>query len=473
MSTRCSLRAAVLLSMSFLLVLSAPRVASALAASPMPPALGDQAPAAQGRLVPAADQRVLPERERATVVTRILKDRLETLLPRLMRETGIDMWVVINREYVEDPVYLTLVPEPVFHARRLSMLVFFDRGADKGVERLTVSRYPIDGFYTAAWDGGSAESQWARLAQIIAERNPKKLGLDISRDWSFGDGLTAGLRDSLFAALSPELRGRVTSADRLAVRWLETRTPAELDLYGHIVSIARGVVSEAFSPRVITPGVTTTDDVAWYIRQRFTDLGVKTWFMPSVNRQRAGEPCGADAPFCGGSGIIARGDVLHTDVGITYLRLNTDTQEMGYVLRVGETDVPDGLKRALAAGNRWQDLLTGAFAVGRTGDDLFARTDAAAKKEGIRHSTYSHPVGFHGHAAGLSIGMWDQQGPVPVTGAWPLAANTAYAIEGNVKAAVPEWQDQLIQIKLEQTALFDGTRVIYAAGRQTTWHVVP
>ncbi len=457
----------------FSLALSSLCAAPALARAPQAALqAASPPPAAQGRVIPAANQRVLPERERVDVVNRILKDRLDTLLPKLMRETGIDLWVVINREYVEDPVYLTLVPEPVFHARRLSMLVFFDRGPEKGVERLTVSRYPMDGFYSAVWQGGSAESQWSRLAEVIAERKPKRIGINVSQDWSFGDGLTAGLRDSLQAALSPELRGRLTSADRLCVRWLETRTSLELDLYAHIVSIARGVVSEAFSSRVITPGSTTTSDVEWYIRQRFTDLGVDTWFMPSVNRQRAGQPCPDAQPFCGTNGVIERGDVLHTDVGITYLRLNTDTQEMGYVLRIGETDAPDGLKRALAEGNRWQDLLTGEFVTGRTGDDIFARTDAAAKRAGIKHSTYTHPVGFFGHAAGPSVGMWDQQGPVPVTGAWTLFPNTAYAIEGNVRVAVPEWQGQAVQIKLEQTALFDGTRVLYAAGRQTAWHVV-
>jgi hypothetical protein len=430
--------------------------------------------AAQGRVIPDASQHILSERERPAVINKILRDRLDNLLPRLMRETGIDLWLVINREYVEDPVYLTLVPEPVFHARRLSMLVFYDRGPGegKGVERLTVSRYPMEGFYNAAWQGGTAESQWKRLAEIIAERNPKKIGINTSKQWSFGDGLSSGLRDSLMEALGPGLKDRVTSADKLCVRWLETRTPLERDLYTHMTAIARGVVSEAFSARVITPGVTTTDDVAWYIRQRFTDLGLGTWFVPTVDLQRAGQTCAADSPFCGGSGVIERGDVLHTDVGIKYLRLNTDTQEMGYVLRQGETEVPEGLKKALAAGNRWQDHLTDSFAVGRTGNDIFARTDAASKKEGLNHSTYSHPVGFHGHAAGPAIGMWDSQGNVPVTGEWPMAAETAYAIEGNVKAAVSEWKGQFVQIKLEQTAYFDGTRVTYSAGRQTEWHVV-
>jgi hypothetical protein len=430
------------------------------------------APATQGRDIAAAVQHVLPERARPPVVNRLLKDRLDTLLPVLMREAGIDLWLVINREYVEDPVYLTLVPEPVFAARRTTMLVFFDRGPEKGVERLTVSRYAMEGFYLSAWKGGSEGDQWARLAEVIRERNPKRIGVNTSRQWSFGDGLTAGLRDRLLEALGPDLRERVTPADSLCVRWLETRTAMELEIYPHVVSLARGVIAEAFSERVITPGVTTTDDVAWYIRQRYADLGLPIWFMPSVDLQRRGQACAAEAPFCAGSGIIQRGDVLHTDAGITYLRLNTDTQEMGYVLRAGEEDVPEGLTRALATGNRWQDLQTSQFVVGRSGDDVFAATDAACRREGIQHSTYSHAIGFHGHAAGPAIGMWDQQGAVPVTGAWRIAANTAYAIEGNVKVAVPEWGGQLVQIKLEQSALFDGEQVRYLAGRQTRWHVV-
>ena len=443
-------------------------VAAVLATTPVADRSASQA---QGRSVAGALQDVLPERDRPAVINRVLTQRLEAVLPALMRETGFDMWLVINREYVEDPVYLTLVPAPVFHARRLSMLVFFDRGADKPLELLTVSRYAI-GSYAAAWQGGTNEQQWARLAEIVRERNPKRIGVNTSSDWSFGDGLSSGLRDDLLRALGPDLSKRTASAERLAVRWLETRTTLELDLFAHAVSIARGVVAEAFSERVITAGVTTTDDVAWYIRQRFTDLGLATWFSPSVNRQFKGGPCTAEGPFCGESGVIERGDVLHCDVGITYLRLNTDTQEMGYVLRRGETGVPEGLKKALATGNRWQDLLTSEYRTGRTGNEIFRLTDAAARREGIRHSTYSHPVGFHGHAAGMSIGMWDNQGDVPVTGEWTLAPDTAYAIEGNVKVAVPEWGGQLVQIKLEQTAAFDGTQVIYSAGRQTEWHLV-
>lgn len=425
----------------------------------------------QGRVITSPGA-VLPERARVEAVNRMLKDRLENVLPGLMREAGLDMWVIINREYAEDPVYLTLVPEPVFAARRTTMLVFYDRGADQGVERLTVSRYPFRGFYDAAWEGGEIEQQWTRLAEVIRQRNPRRIGINVSRDWAFADGLTHSLHERLISALDPALRDRVVSAENLVIRWVETRTPMELQAYPNIVALARSVIEEAFSEKVITPGVTTTDDVAWYIRQRYAGLGLPIWFMPYVNIQRPGIQCAPETDFCGESGIIQRGDVLHTDVGITYLRLNTDTQEMGYVLKIGESDVPESLKKALAIGNRWQDILTSNFVTGRTGNDILALTRSTSQKEGISSTTYTHPLGFFGHAAGPTIGMWDNQGPTPVQGDWNLRPNTAYAIEGNVKVPVPEWDGQLVQIKMEQSAVFDGKKVHYLAGRQTSWHVV-
>ncbi len=428
-------------------------------------------PPQQGRLV-AGPGAVLTERQRIEPVNRVLHHRLDHLLPRLMREAGIDLWLVINREYAEDPVYLTLVPEPVFAARRTTMLVFHDRGAEQGVERLTVSRYGLGELYESAWEGGDLDQQWARLAAIVAERNPRRIGIDVSRHWPVADGLTASLRDRLLEALGEELAGRVASAEELVVRWIETRTGEELESYPHVVSLARGVIAQAFSEQVITPGVSTTDDVAWFIRQRFAELGLPVWFMPYVNVQRPGMACERETPFCGETGVIRGGDVLHTDVGICYLRLCTDTQEMGYVLRAGEAGVPEGLERALAGGNRWQDLLTAEFVTGRTGNEILLAARQAAEGAGIAASVYTHPLGFFGHAPGPTIGMWDNQDPTPVRGDWPLHADTAYAIEGNVMAEIAEWDDNWVQIKLEQSAVFDGEKVVYLAGRQTEWHVV-
>ncbi len=443
-----------------------------LAASLTSPLAAKTDSVTQGRqLVTADDYQVLSPRARIAPQNRILTERLQNLLPQLMAETELDMWLVINREYAEDPVYFTLVPQPTFAARRTTMLLF-SRKADDSIEKLSVNRYPLGAPYDSAWAGGNLEQQWQALAAEIVKRDPKQIGINVSEHWPVADGLTSGLHQQLLKVLPLAYHNRLVPAEKLVVRWLEQRTASELEVYPQVVSLARSVIAEAFSNKVITPGITTTDDVAWYIRERFEQLDLPVWFMPYVNLQREGQACEADNPFCGSSGIIQRGDVLHTDVGICYLKLCTDTQEMAYVLKNGETDAPAGLKAALATGNRWQDVLTGEFKTGRTGNEILAATHKAAAKAKINHSTYTHALGFVGHAPGPTIGMWDNQGPTPVQGDWPLYANTAYAIEGNIKQAVPEWQKQLVQIKLEQSAYFDGKQVIYLAGRQTQWHLV-
>lgn len=427
---------------------------------------------AQGRQMSSVnDFAILSPRERVAPENQLLLERLDTLLPKLMAEQQLDMWLVINREKAEDPIYFTLVPQPTFAARRTTMLIFH-RLADGSVEKLTVNRYPLGAPFTAAWQGGSLEQQWQALAELIIAKDPQRIGINVSDEWPVADGLTSALHSRLKSVLPQPFHNRLVSAEQLVVRWLEQRTDTELAIYPHIVSLARSAIAEAFSSKVITPGVTTTEDVAWYLRERFSHLQLPVWFMPYVTLQRPGLTCEQDTAFCGQSGVIRRGDILHTDVGICYLKLCTDTQEMAYVLKADEQDVPEGLKAALATGNQWQDILTRQFVAGRTGNEILKATQQKAKAAGILSSTYSHPLGFFGHAPGPTIGMWDNQSTTPVQGDWPLYANTAYAIEGNIKQAIPEWQNQLAQIMLEQSAYFDGKQVIYLAGRQTQWHLV-
>lgn len=389
-----------------------------------------------------------------------------------MADAELDMWLVINREYAEDPVFLSLVPQSTFAARRTTMLVF-NRLPSGQVEKLSVNTYPFGDPYTSEWSGGDLEQQWQALAELIADRDPQRIGINVSKHWPEADGLTQGLHNRLVDILPEPYHSRLQPAEELVVRWLETRTEDELSAFVTAVSLARGVIAEAFSSKVITPGATTTDDVAWYIRERFETLGLAAWFMPYVTFQREGKTCTDEQPFCSvNEGVIERGDVLHTDVGICYLKMCTDTQEMAYVLKIDEEQAPQGLKNALKTGNQWQDLLTAEFVTGRSGNEILAATIEANQAAGIQSSTYTHPIGFFGHAPGPTIGMWDNQGPTPINGDWPLHPNTAYAIEGNIKQRVAEWNDQTVQIMLEQSAYFDGERVIYFAGRQTQWHLI-
>jgi len=412
--------------------------------------------------------------DRPEVENRLLEERLEQLLPRLMREQGIDLWLVIAREYNDDPVFLSLVPKPRFTARRTTMLLFHDRGPEAGVERLTISRYPLGTLYQAAWEGGDLEAQWRRLAEVIAERDPEKIAVNVSATWPVADGLSHGLHRQLQEALGDGLSQRLVSAESLVVRWLETRTVAEVEVWQRAVAIARDTIAEAFSQRVITPGVTTLGEVAWFIRQRFETAGLAPWFHPDVNRQWQEADYG-DTPFLGIGDpdmVIRRGDLLHTDVGLCYLGLCTDTQEMAYVLKLDETDAPPGLAAAMAVGNRWQDVLTWEFQTGRSGNEILAAAQRRLAAMDINHAIYSHPLGVYGHGPGPTIGMWDNQGPTPGRGDWPLYPMTGYAIEGSVTVAIPEWGGKPAQMKLEQSAVFDGEQVHYLAGRQTRLHLI-
>ena len=417
---------------------------------------------------------VLPMRERAAVIDRVLADRLETVVPELMRRNGIDMWIISAREYNEDPVIRSMLPATWIAARRRTVLVFYDPGDDAPVERLAVARYDIGSFFPGAWDPESQPDQWARLAQVIDERDPQRIAINRSVTFGLADGMTDTEYDGLLNALPKRFHNRIVSGENLAVGWLETRTGDEMQMYPMICRIAHEIIKEGFSEQVIQPGVTTTEDVEWWYRERIRELKLITWFHPSVSLQRAEEPdtrsSFASRPT---SDVIMQGDLLHVDFGITYLRLNTDTQQHAYVLKPGETGAPEGLQQALAIGNRLQDILTSHFKTGRTGNEILLATREQAEREGITPSIYTHPIGFQGHGAGPTIGLWDRQGGVPGKGDYPLYPNTAYSIELNARTAVPEWGNKEVRIMLEEDAFFDGESVWYIDGRQEELLLIP
>jgi len=472
------LRLCVLLFVPLVLFLSLALPGSAVAQTSTAPSIPEAYAPGQAAPMDPAVPEVLPMRARAVVINRVLQERLDTLMPMLMRRAGVDMWIVSAREYNEDPVIETMLPATWKAARRRTMLVFTDRGPDPnasngGVERLAISRYDVGELFPSAWDKEEQPDQWARLAEIVEARDPQSIAVNRSETFALADGITDTEYDQLREALPATYRDRLTSDDRLAVGWLETRSELEQTIYPQIVRTAHAIIAEGFSEQVIQPGVTTTADVEWWYRDRIRELGFTAWFHPSVSIQREG--MGEDGDFSSDAeaATVTPGDLLHVDFGITYLRLNTDTQQHAYVLRPGETDAPDGLKAALRTGNRLQDHLTDQFETGRTGNEMLAAALQAAKNEGIRPSIYTHPIGHHGHGAGPTIGLWDQQGGVPGNGDYPLYANTAYSIELNATMSIPEWDGQDILVKLEEDAFFDGETVRYLDGRQTQLYVIP
>jgi methionine aminopeptidase len=422
---------------------------------------------------------ILPLRERAAARDRLFEDRVANLLPQLMRERGIDLWLLIAEEYNEDPVMRTMLPGTWLSARRKTILFLYDRGpANGGIEALAVARYPVGKVFKAAWDPDQEPDQWKRLIQLIEERQPKKIGLNLSETYAHADGLSHTEYGNLMRYLPASYHSKITSAEALAVAWLETRTPAEMAVYEQACRMAHHIIAEGLSEKVIQPGITTTDDVVWWYRERIAELKLQAWFHPTVDVQRA-DPGNAEAQRSfatrpDGQQVIQPGDLVHIDFGIEYLGLHTDTQQLAYILRPGETEAPEHLKKALAVGNRLQDILTGQYKLGRTGNQMLKQTIEQAKSEGITPQIYSHPVGYHGHAAGTSIGMWDNQVAVPGIGEYPLRPNTAYAIELNAKVKLPEWNGKELRVMLEENAwINDQGTVQYLDGRQKELLLVP
>lgn len=419
-----------------------------------------------------------PLREQAEVEQQWLKLRLERVLPKLMRRHGVQMWLVICREYNEDPVFFSLVSPTVFAARRRTIFVFFDRGEENGVERLALGGGSNGGLYTVYRDPEVenreifGEGQWALLRKLIDERKPATIAIDVSHTHAFSDGLSSGEREALEKALGPENLQRIVRAENLPLEYIETRLPEMLPIYRQMMETVHWLLGRALSNEVITPGRTTTEDVVWWLRQQVNDLGLGTWFHPSVRVQRAASSgvqlLSEEHPV-----VIERGDVLHVDFGITAMRLNTDTQHMGYVLRQGETDVPMGIKQALKNANRLQDLLLERIKPGLSGNDVLAATLSAMKAEGINGTVYTHPIGDHGHGAGPLIGLWDRQSGMPGRGDVLILPESWFSIELQATSPVKEWGGKGLFVGLEEDAVIDaGGRISWVLPRQTEYHLV-
>ena len=444
-------------------VLAVVAVAILLAAVPAP------APAQPGQ-----PPTVLTVRERASLTYRVTAKRLDTLVPRMMRETGFDMWIVACNEDNLDPVFETMIPYENWNPIT-QILVFFDRGPAAGVERLNVSRTDTQGLFTNAWDAAAfdakkGEGQWEALGRVVRERDPKRIGLNEGEGQWVAGALTTVLKKRLAAAVGPKYAGRFQSAEPLVTLWAETLTEEEVEIMERAAALSRSIIADMFSERVVTVGQTTAEDLRWYYWQRVSDLGLKVSFSPFVSiRGRSPkdvEKWGKDDK------AIRPGDVLHCDVGIKYMRWNSDHQELAYVLRPGEADAPDGLKKLMAVCNRLQDVYCGEFRTGLTGNEMLGRMLAKAREIGVPGPRiYSHSLGLFLHEPGPLIGLpWEQVNNVG-RGDVKLAPMSAFTAEMSVTGPLAEWGVDF-RVPLEQDILFDGQKAFFLAGRQTAFHLI-
>jgi Xaa-Pro aminopeptidase len=405
-------------------------------------------------------------REQADIQQRWLEQRLKTVLPALMRKHGVDAWVIPMREYNEDPVFSSLVSPTTFAARRRTIYLFFDRCAAAGrtdpgdgscVERIAFGGTSQGGLYEArramkaveADVGGRqaelwGDEQWQVLKAALDERNPRVIAINTSRTFAFTDGLSSGERDGMTEAVGPAHAARFRPAEALALDLIATRLPEEVAFYDKLQALVWELSERMFSNAVVRPGVTRTSDLVWWWRQQVNDLGLGTWFQPSIEVQRRGVVDLGEDP------IIQRGDVLHSDVGITALGLNTDTQHNAYVLLPGETEAPAGLTAALRNANRLQDIQMEEIRPGKSGNQVLAASRARMAAAGIDGTFYSHPIGKHGHGSGPIIGLWDYQDGVPGRGDALIVPNMWYSIELQATTPVPEWGGQKVRMAQEE-----------------------
>jgi len=452
--------------------------------------------------VPASTQDIVTRRpfgtlrEQAALQQRWLQHRMDSILPGLMRKHGVEFWVVPMREYNEDPVFTSLVSPTTFAARRRTIYVFHDTCAARApaapgcrVDRIAFGGSSQGGVYEAvrsarAADGPAGaqgqrqaelwgDQQWEVLKEFVEKRQPRAITINSSSVWAFADGLTLGEMGGMSAALGQPWISRFNMADALAVELIATRQPDEERVFRRMNEVVWGIIDTAFSNVVITPGVTRTQDVVWWMRQKVNDLGLGSWFQPSVSVQRMGATGGGGESELGENPVIQRGDVLHCDFGIVAHRLNTDTQHMGYVLREGETEPPAGIRRALANSNRLQDIVVSEIRPGRSGNEILRASLARMRGEGIDGTVYTHPIGMHGHGAGPLIGLWDYQDGVPGRGDAKVIPSMWFSIELQATTPVPEWNGQRVRSAQEEDVIVgaDGA-VRWAFGRQTTYWLV-
>lgn len=410
---------------------------------------------------------IMSLKDQEKVRNKWLSERLATVLPEAMKKAQLPMWVMISKEYNEDPVIETITPTSHDTSGRLSIIVYsFDETNNK------VDRYFIGGpspdlheYYEIVWDR-SKETAWECLLRIIEEKQPEKIGINTSENLALADGLTHSLYKTLVKEIGPSWSERLVSAEHLVTYWKLKRTESEMLTYRFLADLTSNLAHTILSNEVIYPGITTTNDVVDWIRQRVLDLGIKTSFYPTIDLQRKG----ADVDRLSGVTIMP-GDIVHLDLGLDYLGLATDTQQLAYVLKEGETEPPKGLIDAFKHAEAFQDIVMGYMKPGMIGNEIFEKSIADSKKESIQAMLYTHPVGRHCHEAGPTIGMFDKQEKIPFRGDFDVVPLSAYALEFNIKAYIPEWEQETYLFLEQPVGVYEeGAR--YLTPRQEEFYLI-
>jgi len=416
--------------------------------------------------------KLLPVREQQSVRESWLKKRLDTLLLPMMRQQKIDMWIVVNEEFHADPVTAYIAP-PLPYAGRRDFFIFADRGGDK-LERIALVRYAEEHLkYFFEIQNPPGRDIAATLRRIVDERKPKTIALNMGGTRGVTTGLTYDSYKFLSDTLGADYTSHFVSAAPLIVEYMDTRLPEELETYRTAVELTDILTRRAFSNEVIKPGKTTVGDIRWWWLQQANNFGLDVWFQPDIRIQRKNQATSKTQQFLSVAEepeVIERGDVIHIDCGLNYMGLSTDWQKMGYVLREGEKDVPEGLKKALTNTNRLQDALFSHIRPGAKGFEVYDATMADMKNLGIEAMIYSHSIGNQGHALGASIDFRRPTTGAPTEPAFREGSYTS--IELNTSTPVAEWGGQKVTIMMEDDAYLTNDGMKWFRPRQTAFYVI-
>lgn len=389
----------------------------------------------------------------------------------MMRRHGVGMWIIVNEEFHDDPLTAHVAP-PRPYAGNRDIFVFVDAG-EAGLKKVALSGYgeeTLARFFELPAEGRKPEEL---LAELDARYHPRAIALGIGGKRGVTRSLTRDSYQFLVEALGPSAEARFVSAAPLIEEYLDTRLPEEWEHYRGMVALTESLVRRALSNEVVVPGKTTVGDVRRWLYDALGAKGLGTWFQPDLRVQRQGGAKSTSRGFlavASESVVIQRGDLLHVDFGLSYLGLNTDWQKMAYVLREGETDVPAGLKQALANTNALQDaLMLRASRPGRSSADVYDATMAEMKEKGIEAMVYSHPLGNQGHALGAAI---DFRAATRKEAPRPLRKGSYIAIELNTATGVPEWGGQKVFVMQEDPAYLTDEGWKFFVPRQEAFYLI-
>ncbi|QOR36109.1 M24 family metallopeptidase [Clostridium sp. 'deep sea'] len=418
-------------------------------------------------------------REQANKHNEWLKQKIKNVLPQLMKEQNVDTWLIISREYNDDPALKSLLPLPMVNGdeglimpttKGFMFLVFHLNKENKlsavmigGPSFTTIEPYK-NGDYKGC-------NEWQSLVKYLSKKNIHRLALNYSQHFSHTDSLKLTEYNLLKKHLPKSTFNKIVSSEQLCLRWLEYRNKNEIEIYPELVKISHNIIADCFSAKVVKPGFTSAEDISWHMRQSINDLGLSAWFMPMVSFIREGYE------FKSYKGVVNKGDILHCDMGIRYYGLLADTQQLGYILKDSESKPPLGLLKGMQLANQLQNIHMSCFKEGKTGNEILADIHNQMMKNNINGKVWTHPIGYHGHGAGPLIGTYINQQNVAYRGDISLKANTCYAMELCIFYEVPEWNNQQVSFNLEETIGFISlgcgkSEAVYFSNKQTEYYLI-